>query len=588
MGQGPDKPNIDAPAPDATPRRTGPPGLSPARRPLPESSARDSDGRKAVPEERIDRLDRLAGRFMLHAVWVAFLGASVLQPFVFQDRVLGPEAADYAQIGRNVARGQGFRTDAVVPLTVGMGWPVQATPELAKPPLPSLLMGLAYRGLGESDTVTLGLQYASLCVCLIVLYWVGARAFGTTAGLLTVALIALNPSVVALAARYGNVSICAALMACVLLTLTYVSGDGRGGARSSPAPRASRRQSVGVFLAGLLFGLAYLSEYALLAVLVPLLMQVYSLAAREKRWRNTGLALLGFLIVALPWWVRCWVLFRAPVVSLDRYVAMLFTDAHPGTTLLRSVSVPGDPYLFLLTHPKAVLANLLRCGAGLSDSLPVVASSMVIGGAALLYLTSLKSASDACWRRLLLGGAIAVLLATAFTIQFTVVNFMPLLPLAALLAAAALVRLVRGLGGWRGVVVGGALAVLLVIPAWARPETSVPAEARMVAANLRGLSRVLPRNAVVISDTPQLVAWYADRPTVWLPATQDLQAVVSSARAPIVLFLSDGLARWPSADGAQFYQELLMAREVPPGFAELDLPVPGARCLVPRPRDAAE
>ena len=180
-------------------------------------------------------------------------------------------------------------------------------------------------------------------------------------------------------------------------------------------------------------------------------------------------------------------------------------------------------------------------------------------------------------------------LVTAFTIQFTVVNFMSLLPIAALLAAIALVRLVRGLEGWRAAIVGGALAVFLVIPAWARPQTTPPAEARLTIANLQWLSRNAPRDVVVISDVPQLVAWYMDRPAVWLPATQgDLQVVVSSAKAPVVLFLSRGLARWPTADGARFYQELLMGREVPPGFAEVTLPAPGGRLLVPRTQDAPQ
>jgi len=538
-------------------------------------------------EQRIELLDRFAGRLLLVLMPVLLVGGIVGKTFLEAPPFLNPEAADYAQIARHIARGDGFSTSRVSPIVAGLGFGLSNAPELTRAPLYPYTLAALFRTKGYSDKMAIAWSVAGLLLCLAFVFGIGWRVFDWQTGLLALALILFNSRLLPLGVGGVNTSWAAALTAGAFFACTFVRKGQDAGSDAKAVSSATWLVVLVAFVTGGLFGLAYLTEYALFIVLLPLVWHIRTLARPKQRLLVAALLLCGFLVVAMPWWLKSLRTWGGPMVTLDRYAAMLGSEQYPGTTMYRVMAAPEDPYLFLLRHPRAALTNLFRTGAGLYGALPFAVGPLIVIGVALLYLTPLRSTEDEVWRRTLLYSLGAVVVATAFTLPFTELNYLPLLPLAAILAALGYVRLLRRLSMWHGWTVFSLLIVLLLVPFSMAQDDSASASLRPTIANLQSLARVVPPDVVVATDVPALVTWYLDRPAVWLPAgPEDFEQAVAKSPGPIVLFLSRDLAKWPAREGAENYQRLLFSPRLPRGFQEVRLLYSGDRLLIPGPGDS--
>src|SRR5690606_25195097 len=109
--------------------------------------------------------------------------------------------------------------------------------------------------------------------------------------------------------------------------------------------------------AGVLFGLAYLSRYHLIA-LTPFLI-VYAGRAKEVRWRNAGLSVGGFLIAVAPCCYRNVILTRNPLYSVISNEILHFTRTYPQQIFYGMTDVPS-PIGFALAHPGEMAEKILR------------------------------------------------------------------------------------------------------------------------------------------------------------------------------------------------------------------------------------
>ena len=507
--------------------------------------------------------------------------------------LLSEEAADYAQIARQLAVTGHYSTNSIKPMTLGMGYPIGGCPELTRAPVFPAIVAVLLKLGNFTDKWVLAASVLGQALCVTVLFVLGSRLYGGWTGVTVAALALLNPGVISYANGGTGSTWAAAWVACVLLALSLLQPPPRRiGVPTERTQRTDRiLAAIGAPLAGAACAVAYLTEYALFLLIVPVLIYIWVVTPRERRLLAVLSAVVPFVLVLLPWVARNMVVARSPFFSLDRYAAMLLTDAHPGSTVYRTVARPGNPYVFLLTHPQAVLANLLRWSDGMVRQFPNTLGVVAIIGAALLYITPLKSDSDRTWRWLLALCILVIAATTAVEMPFTAANYVPLLPLVALLGGIAFLRLLRRLRGWQKGLTFAALAVLMVVPAWrAGGVLASAAPTRFTAANLAVMGYEAQGPMLVITDVPKLAAWYAGMPAVDLPATgPDLQAVFKADTiGPPVFFLSQNLGRWPQADRVDAYKQLLYSREPPRGMQELRLPLPGDRVFVQAPSGPAQ
>jgi len=544
-------------------------------------------------EQRIASANRLARLLALALLFVlAIVGVTARGLYwAGTEPLLSEEAADYAQIARQLAVTGHYSTDSVKPITLGMGYPIGGCPELTRAPgFPAILAVLFKLG-GHSDKWVLAASVLGQALCVTVLFVLGSRLYGGWTGVTVAALGLLNPGVITYANGGTGSTWAAAWFACVLLALSLLQTPPRR--TGVPTERTQRTDRIlamiGPPLAGAACAVAYLTEYALFLLIMPVLIYIWVVTPRERRLLAVLSAVVPFVLILLPWVARNMVVARSPFFSLDRYAAMLLTDAHPGSTVYRTVARPGNPYVFLLTHPHAVLANLLRWTDGMARQFPNTLGVLAVVGAALLYMTPLKSDSDRTWRWLLVLCTVAIAATTAVEMPFTAANYLPLLPLVALLGGIAFLRLLRRLQGWRKGLTFVALAVFMVFPAW-RAGGMLPTtpSTRTTAAIFKLLSARAQGPALVITDVPKLAAWYFATPAVELPAgAPDLQAVLKANNVgPPVFYLSAGLRdtrRWLRADRVDPYLQLQSSPEPPRGMNEVDLPVRTDRMFMPAP-----
>lgn len=191
--------------------------------------------------------------------------------------MLGPDEPRYASIGREMARSG----DWITPRLWGAPW-------FEKPALLYWMTGAAFK-LGFGEDLAPRVPVALLSVAFLVFFqWILSREFGVRAA--WAATIILGTSAAWLGYSFigaTDLPMAAAFSAAMLLSLDWLETGGR---RRLP-------------LAAALLGVAVLAKG-----LTPLVLTLPLVWCGRRRWRDlVRLPVLGaFLIVALPWYLLCY------------------------------------------------------------------------------------------------------------------------------------------------------------------------------------------------------------------------------------------------------------------------------------------
>lgn len=240
----------------------------------------------------------------------------VLSPHSF----VYPDAYHYAELGRQLYRGEGFTSLQTYPYILSWyeshGIPLTPPwPNVARFPLITVLYAAVFHLTGPTvDGVLLtgAVGFVLLAVCVTVL---GARLFSPMVGLITGLAICFHGWLVSFVFSGLLETWAATLVVAVAWALL--------------SAHRSLRHAV---LLGLLLALAFLLRYDLL-VLVPAAFFSLAFAHRQELWRSTLGIVLGFSTLVLPWVGRNLAVTGDPV-------AMLSIDRN----LFRASEMGADPY----------------------------------------------------------------------------------------------------------------------------------------------------------------------------------------------------------------------------------------------------
>ena len=433
------------------------------------------------------------GALVFAASWWAF------DLFVLRAGIPGllDDTWEYGLAARSLLAGHGFRTLAIHPPLWTLRDAAGTVPVLVHGPLLPLILAplLALFGPRALDHMAL---VAALCAWLAAaqLYRLAAPRFGPAVAAAAAALFTLSP----LTLRAVHHDPALALGAWLLLLALDLLARER--------PRA--------FAGGLVFGVATLARPEFLAgvLLLPLL--------RRDAWR----ALLGIVLAATPWWIHSARAAGAPLFNLSSYLLIGYHGDRPGLSVLRDFSLPPARWPSTLA---AAFPTLIQKGA---EFLPhalkraVLAPSGATGWLAPLgAVVALREARTRAFAALAIALAVIPLTVMTLTVYDSryLVPFLPLECLAVALGARALSGVLPEWGrrprAWIG------LVALLVLPSALPALKDAAAEGRRQQARLgeergliaRGIGRgPAPAGEVVLSDTPDFVAWTSGWPTVWM------------------------------------------------------------------------
>jgi hypothetical protein len=474
------------------------------------------------------------------------------------------EAQDLAQLARHLARGEGFTTSVIRPvslwqLTERAGWDIrdrairerllQQHPDLAHPPLYPLVLSGIFRLAGEKvfqakmqDQIYapekwLILPFNQLCLLLtllLVYFW--AKELFDQRIALTAGLLLLGSNTLW---AYAISGLPTTFWMLLVLTATYClyRADTRlnPGDESRPADGAAWGWIVA---SAVLLGLGYLTRYSTLFFL-PILA---GYAARALRGRR---ALLGavvycviFVALCVPWWLRNYEVSKTllgvtgyQIIGSDNFLRNL--EAAPGsawtvrTLAARWLTQFNDAWtvhfrnigsdLGIFFFVVGLLYAFRRPDTGRLRRVAAWGLLAGVFGMTLIGLESDPGSTTAvhAGNLLVLWLPLVVVFGTAFfyllldRIQFR----MRLTQMATIGVFAA---------------VNVAPLVLTLLPPARGPYPYPP----YCPPYTRLLAHWFDADEIGVSDAPWSVAWYADRRCVWLPATPDQYVNIHDFIAP--------------------------------------------------------
>ena len=189
--------------------------------------------------------------------------------------LLGPDEPRYASIGREMA----FSGDWVTPRLWGQPW-------FEKPPLLYWMVAAGFKaGLGDDLAPRLPIALFGAGFLLFFFHQL-RREFGERPALYASGMLATSAGWLAYShVAVTDIPLAATFSAALLLCLPWVRSGGRRG----------------LFVAGLLLGLAVLAKG-----LVPLVLIAPLLLVAGRRWPNLFILAGAAILVAAPWYVLCY------------------------------------------------------------------------------------------------------------------------------------------------------------------------------------------------------------------------------------------------------------------------------------------
>lgn len=256
---------------------------------------------------------------------------------------------EYADLGREIYRGEGFTTQLLYPPSLVKA-PRLPHPNLIRPPLyPLTIAGGFLLSGGPSDQASAVISFLFYLATVAITYTICRRFAGFLWSVLAALCVACMPLFMAAGGAGLSEALAAFLLTCAI---------GLAAGKRHP------------FLAGIFLGLAYLTRYQFLPLLLPFAVYVITPALARSpdeppsstgRWRygHAVLLFVGFILAALPWWVRNATLTGSPFFSLVSFEMVHHTATFPGSPFYgRTDSI--SPFLFALTHPGEMAQKILH------------------------------------------------------------------------------------------------------------------------------------------------------------------------------------------------------------------------------------
>jgi hypothetical protein len=476
----------------------------------------------------------------------AFLAVAVVFDLAAFRNLATRDAMDAAQVGRNVAEGRGFTTSFIRPLSLYLLTKqggnessntlpaVDRHPDLANPPVYPGLLALAWKtkpfpveDLSKKQNFSVYFPDLWITIWNQVLLGLAAwlvfvlakRLFDSSVAWASFALLVLSETYW----KFSVSGLSTVLLIVEFLLLILIISRLEAAARVA----VPGRNSVIAFaaLAGALVGFMAMTRYSFACLIVPLIILVATLPSMQRPTLVVA-TLATFMVVCAPWVVRNFQLSGTPFGTAG-FAIMAGTSNFPEDQLERSLhplirQVEAGEYwqkLFTNLHD-IVVSDLWRLGGGWIMALFLVGllvpfRNPVLGRTRLFLVLTMLA--------LCLAQALARTSASVESPDINAENLLVVVGPAILMFGISLFVLLReqlNLGGPAGknllwavlYILVGAPFLLAVIgshpsrlvyppyyPPWIQQKSAASAP-----------------GGAIMADVPWAVAWYGDRPSIWL------------------------------------------------------------------------
>jgi hypothetical protein len=316
------------------------------------------------------------------------------------------EALDFAQLARHLARGDGFVTSAIVPLSLAFVPRLEAHPSLHHPPLFPLWEALLFRLGGVRPAMAALASGSAWLLTLWFIYALAVRLFDRRVAVFAVVLFAVNLTALRFSVSGLPNLLTAALLTAALWTLAGPRTEEEDTEKDFlPLPPGGW-----LILSAVLTGLVVLSDYSLAWPVIVSVGLYWILLSRQwvtpsdageepglslwsgrtliidfSRWLRTSLPLhvgaifgAGLLLTVSPWLVRNVRVVGHPCFSLTRYDLLTQTRSYPGQSVYRRFTELPQPWEFAAEHPLQTARKGLRGLGRLAQEMASLANVVVL------------------------------------------------------------------------------------------------------------------------------------------------------------------------------------------------------------------
>lgn len=454
------------------------------------------------------------------------------------------EAMDAAQLARNISEGQGFTTDFVRPFSIyllkrhtradtnSLSTALQKSPDLSNPPAyPLLLAGvLKLMPFGYPDLETdrafntyspelwiAGFNQLLLLLCACLIFSIAHRLFDEPVAWISAAVFVGAD----LFWRYSISGLPTLWLTFLILLISLLVLRLDANLRD---PNVTHRWAalVAAFL-GVLAGIAGLTRYSFLLLIVPLVIYLLTIPVRQ-RVTLTLIACVTFLAVVVPWLSRNYSL-SGTLFGTASYAALQDIPQFPGDALYRSTApdfttvTTTDVARKLLINLRAVIVHQApRLGGSWVTALflagLLVPFRNIVTGRIRLLLVSFVA-------MLMLAQAAVSPAAIAGAAEVHATDYLTVLaPLAFIFGVSLLFNLLDQFSGlaarYAVLAIFVALACAPLALTFSAPPSSALVYPPYYPPAIAGKARYLNSNDWMMSDIPWAVAWYGDSTAVWL------------------------------------------------------------------------
>ena len=272
-------------------------------------------------------------------------------------------------------------------------------------------------------------------------------------------------------------------------------------------------------MAGLLTGLLYLTDPIFFWIIPIITGTVIAQGRDARRWQTMLVFLVPLCLLVLPWMGRNAMLTGDPVFGLRGKEIWMNTNTYPlliGYRMEPTELVLGGEVF------KAVVQKILFGIGQVIQAFPQVTASWVLAFFLPSLLFHFTDGAANILRRVLMSCFGALLFGMLlFGIQMPL--FVSLVPTMLVFSVAYLLHLIqqaqlsRAAMGW----VTTLLAIAVVFPLGSDMTLDVKTPPLKDVPAALALGQMSQPDDVVLSDQPWVVAWFANRPSIWIPASDE-------------------------------------------------------------------
>lgn len=418
---------------------------------------------------------------------------------------------EYCQIARNFAEGKGYSTSVLRPIAYQF-FQTLPQPEVTRMPLYPFFLSLFFRAFGASDGIVVLFNSIFYTVLIIVIFLIALELSRSLLLSLSAAMMTafMEANIKFTVTAEPNIFFAAAFAGFFYYYLLKPDKT---------------------FIHGMLLGLLHLIRANTMFVMAGFLVLLFfRRGPYRQRITKMGMLAAGIFVALAPYWIRNYLVVGKPFFSLYTYSLLLFTDAYPLYTIWTQVT-NVDPAAYALSHPAELMQKSYQflqflLSGSVAFYKPSILIMVAIGTFIRFRDSRLRFIKWTCLVSIVIQ---TLLLLPVGPVPYYYMFFFPLLITVALVNAQSLLK--RAMPA--ALVLVTVIFISTTVPYW----KSAPQSNRFREIG-RQVASITAKDAIILTDIPWEVAWYADRKTVWLPYDLATLKLISRTLKPDFILLT--------------------------------------------------